>query len=360
VNSGGRRVQTIGRQKKRETGHAGACKLCVAGFLFGATKKEILMIQQATRSTPRADLGEAFHEFSPAGMTFVAAEVLPERPVAKKAATLGVVTRENVTTETGAHANGAGFDRVNLTTEDKSYACYDFGLEGQLTDPDRENYASDFDAEVETIQLVKTKMLIAREVRAAAALFNTSTWTGAALTTDVSGDWDAAASDVIGHVRAAKEKVRKNTGVTPDSMLIGPVTFASLQANTAILAKFIGVPVLTDDLLKRTIAQILGIQNLFVADGVYNSAKENQTASMADIWSDDYALVFKRQAGSLAQPGLGRLLTWTGEEGNLANGLETVVQYREEQTESDIFRVRDFVDEFICDEYFGHLLQIDT
>ena len=54
------------------------------------------MIHQATRSTPRADLGEAFHEFSPEGMTFVAAEVLPERPVAKKAATIGVVTRENV------------------------------------------------------------------------------------------------------------------------------------------------------------------------------------------------------------------------------------------------------------------------
>jgi hypothetical protein len=317
-------------------------------------------IQQGTRSTPRADLGEAFHEFSPEGMTFVAGEVLPERPVAKKAATIGVITRENVTTETGSHANGAGFDRVTLTSEDKSYACVDHGLEGQVTDDDRENYATDYDAEVETVQLVKTKMLIAREIRVAAALFNTGTWTGAALTTDVSGDWDAAGSDVIGHVRSGKEVMRQNTGILPDSLLIGPVTFKSLQANTAILAKFIGVPILTADLLRQSIAAILGIQNLYVANGVYNSAKEGQTASMADIWSDDYALLFKRQTGSLAQPGLGRILTWVGNSGSLANGLDRVVQYREEQTESDIFRVRDYSDEFVIDPYFGHLLQIDA
>ena len=33
--------------------------------------------------------------------------------------------------------------------------------------------------------------------------------------------------------------------------------------------------------------------------------------------------------------------------------------YREEQTESDIFRVRDYSTEFICDPAFGHLLEIN-
>ena len=39
---------------------------------------------------------------------------------------------------------------------------------------------------------------------------------------------------------------------------------------------------------------------------------------------------------------------------------EVVVQYREEQTESDIFRVREYCDELIADAYFGHLLKIDA
>lgn len=319
-------------------------------------------IQQATRSTPRADLGVAFHEFTPEGMTFVAEQVLPVLDVAKEAATISVITRENAQTVEARHANGAAFGRVHLGSEDKSYSTADYGLEGQLTDTDRERFLDDYDPEVEIVQMVKMQMLFQKEIRVAAALFNTTTWDSgnSDLYTDVSGDWDNIASDVIGHVRYAIEKVRKNTGIRPDSMLIGPVTWNSLKLNTAILAKFVAVPVVTPSVWRQYVAELLELQNIFVADGVYNASKEGQTASMTDIWSDDYALIFKRQSGSLAMPGLGRTVRWMGPAGVLVNGMETVVEYREEQTESDIFRVREYVGEFICDPYFGHLLSIDT
>lgn len=320
------------------------------------------MIQQGTRSTPRADLGVAFHEFSPDGMNFVAEQVLPVLDVAKEAATISVITRENARTVENRHANGATFPRVHLGSEDKTYTTADYGLEGQLTDTDRERFMDDYSPEVEMVQVVKTDMLMAKEIRAAAALFNTTTWPSgtAALYTDVTGDWDAAGSDVIGHVRAAIEQVRKNTGVRADSMLVGPVTYNNLKLNTAILARFVAVPVLTPSIWRQYLAELLELRNIFVADGVYNSAAEGLTASMADVWSDDYALVFKRQNGSLAMPGLGRTVRWMGPAGVLVNGMENVVQYREEQTESDVFRVREYVGEFICDAYFGHLLSIDT
>lgn len=319
-------------------------------------------IQQATRSTPRADLGVAFHEFTPEGMNFVAEQVLPVLDVPKESATIGVVTRENAQTVEARHANGASFGRVTMGSEDKTYTTADYGLEGQLTDTDRERFLDDFEPEAEIIGVVKMQMMFQKEIRAAAALFNTTTWTGSTLYTDVStAPWDAAGSDAIGHVEAAIEQVRKNTGMKPDSMLIGPVTWKNLKHNTAILAKFTGYPgVVTPSVWKQYIADILELQNIFVADGVYNGAKEGQTASMTDIWSDDYALIFKRQSGSLALPGLGRTVRWMGPAGVLVNGLETVVQYREEQTESDIFRVREYVGEFICDAYFGHLLKVDV
>lgn len=318
-------------------------------------------IQQAIRSTPRADLGQAFHEFIPDGMRFVAEECLPVLDVAKEAATISVITRENANVVGNQHANGGTYPRVHLGSEDKSYSTADYGLEGQLTDHDRERFFNDYDAEIETIQVVKTKMLLAKEIRAAAALFNTGTWAGAALTTDVTGDWDAAASDVIGHVAAAIEKIRQNTGQRADSMVIGPVTYKNLKANTAILARFASNPqVLTNAIWKQYITEILDLQNLFVADGVYNSAAEGQSFAAADIWSDDYALVFKRHSGSLANFGLGRTLRWIGPAGVLVNGLENVITYREEQTRSDIFGVQEYVREFILDAYAGHLLQIDT
>jgi hypothetical protein len=319
------------------------------------------MIQQGTRSTPRLDLGIAFHEFTTEGMTFAAELALPTLDVAKEAGTLGVITRENARTVDNKHANGAAFGRVHLGSEDKSYATYDYGLEGQLTDVDRERFMTDYDAEVEITQVVKINMLMAKEIRAAAALFNTATWTGASLYTDVSAaPWDAAASDVIDHVQSAIEQVRRNTGIRPDTMLIGPVTYKSLKKNTGILAKFVNPGVLTPSLWRQFLAELLDLREVIVADGVYNGAQEGQTASMTDIWSDDYALVFKKHSGSLALPGLGRTLRWTGASGSLVNGLETVVEYREEQTESYIFRVREYVNEFITDAYFGHLLKIDV
>ena len=321
-------------------------------------------IQQPTYATPRADLGVAFHEFSAEGMTFAAERALPRLNVPKEAATIGVITRENARTVENRHANGAAFARVGLTSEDKPYACVDYGLEGQLTDRDRDFYMSDYDAEVETVGVVKTQMQIAKEIRVAAALFNTTTWTGSALYTDVSAaPWDAAASDVLGHVRAAVEKVRTNTGIPADTMLIGPVTYKNLKANTAIIARFTNPGVLTAAVWQQFLAEILDLREIIVADGAYNSAKEGQTASMADIWSDDYALIFKKSVGgSMAAPGLGRTLHWAGPGMSLLAGdvNEVVVQYREEQTESDVFRVREYVDELIADAYFGHLLKVDA
>lgn len=323
------------------------------------------MIQQTTHESPRADLGVAFHEFTTEEMTFAAELVLPTLDVPFEAAKIGVITRENARLVDNKHANGSTFGRVHLTSEEKAYACEDYGLEGQLTDRDRSFYANDYDAEVETVGNVKTQMKIAKEYRAAATLFNTTTWTGADLYTDVSSaPWDAAASDVKGHVEAAVEKVRKNTGIKADTMLIGPVTYKNLKANTAIMAKFSSNPeVLTAAVWARYLAEILDLREVIVADGVYNSAKEGQSADMADVWSDDYALIFKKiRSGNLSSPGLGRTLRWIGTDGALTNGTvnEIVVEYREPQTESDIFRVREYVDELIADAYFGHLLKIDA
>lgn len=314
-------------------------------------------IQQSTRSVPREDLGVAFHEYNPLNEGFVANIALPPIPVGKKAATMGVITRENLKRADSKHANGAAFGRVNLISEDKSYQCIDHGLEGQLTDEDRETYVTDYDAEYETVQVATRKMYVEREIRVKDALFNTTTFTGSDLYTDRSAaPWDAAASDAIGHIRTAINKVLSNTGVRPDTMLIGLSTLENLCLNTELLKRFPGVQILTRAMIEQSLAAIVGLQQLIVGWAGYDGAKEGQAFSSGTIWDDDYALIYKRHTGGRATPGLGRIVEWTG----LTNGIDQVVQYREEQTESDIFRVRDFSDEWLFDPYFGHLLRVDV
>jgi len=314
-------------------------------------------IQQSTRSVPREDLGVAFHEYSPEKEGFVADIALPPIPVGKKAATMGVITRENLKRADSNHANGAAFNRVNLISEDKSYACKDHGLEIPLTDEDRATYETDYDAEYESVQSVVRRMYIEREIRVRDALFNTTTFAGADLYTDWSGaPWDAAGSDAIGHITTAITTVLENTGVLPDTMLIGRPTLESLLLNTAILARFPGAAAVTRAMLIANLTAIFGLSELIVGWAGYDSANEGQDYSSGTIWNEDYALIYKRHTAGRATPGLGRNVEWTG----IQNGRDQVVQYREEQTESDVFRVRDFSYEWIFDAYFGHLMLIDA
>jgi len=317
------------------------------------------MIQKSTHATPRMDLGVAFHEYSTERMRFIADDILPVKAVRKKAATLSVCKRENLTVPDTEHANGATFGRVDLYMDDMSYLCVDHGIEGQVTDEDMENYADDFDAEVEKTQAIKIKMKLARELRVAAGVFNPVVWTGAALYTDVSAaPWDAIGSGVIAQIQTAREVVRLNCGLPPDSLIISESSMINLMNNTQILGKFPGAPVITEAMLRAAMAAILGVPNLIVGQAVYNSADEGLDFTGAEIWSDNYAMlaVLGSEGLPMTEPQLGRTMMWDA----YVSGLEYVESYREEQTKSEIIRVEQYVQEKIFDPYFGHLLKIDA
>lgn len=317
------------------------------------------MIQKSTHATPRMDLGVAFHEYSPERMRFIADQILPVKPVGKEASTLSVIQRKNMTIPETKHADGAVYDRVVLYATDMSYACQDHGLEGQLTDRQREKYRNDFDGELETVNGIKTKMMLAREKRIKDLIFNTNTWTGSALYTDNSGSpWDDTTVNIITQVGAAKEKVRLNTGVMADSLIIGEATMQNMLKNAGIIARFPGAALITEQMLRAAMAAIFGLRNLIVGAVAYNSADEGQDFSAADMWVDDYAMVaaLGTEGMPMSEPQLGRTILWE----QYTAELRYVEQYREEQTKSDIFRVEESIDEKIFDAYFAHLMKIDA
>ncbi|MDK1104116.1 MAG: hypothetical protein QGD93_10960 [Actinomycetota bacterium] len=319
------------------------------------------MIQKETHAIPREDLGEAFKEYDIPGVRFIADQVLPELGVAQQAATISVTKRKNLTIPNVDHANGAAYDRVALYMDDMSFACKNRGLEGQVTDQDILLYASEFPAEVEETQNVAVKMRLAREKRVKELVFNTTTWPSgtAALFTDYSGaPWDAAGSKVIKQIQTVRELVRLNCGVPANALVISESSLINLMSNTEIMAKFPGAITITEQMMRNAMSAILGIPNLIVGQAVYNSADEGQDFSGSEIWPDDYALVgvLGTSTTPRAQPQLGRTMRWDP----YANSLEYVETYREEQTESEVIRVKSFSDEKIFDEYFAHLMQIDV
>ena len=317
-------------------------------------------IQQETHAVPRADLGVAFHEFDPALTGLVATRILPIKGVAKKAATLSVITRENMKRADTKLANGAAYNRINLISEDMAYACIRHGLEIQLTDEDRENYVDDYDAELESAQALKKKFYNELEIETATAVFNTTTWTGSDLYTDnKAAPWSTSSTDIISQVQAAILKVENNTGISPDALIVNKYALHNMLKNDDIIARFPGATAITRAMIEANLAAIFGLEELIVGGGVYDSAKEGQDFSASKIWDDKYAMVAKIQKGStMTEPGLGRTIIWEGMSG--ADEVQPIMQYREDQTDSDIFKIKQFSQEKIFDAYFAHLMRIES
>jgi len=318
------------------------------------------MLYSGSYTRPRLDLGAAFIEFVQKTDEFIGIQVLALFSTMKKSATFPAIMRETITSDADTkRASNGTYNRVFLKAKDKNYNCQEHGLEGPLSDDKRALYSSDFNAETVTVNGIGRKLLQAQEKRVADLMFDTGTFTGAALYTDYSGaPWDNIASDIRGQIRASKEKVRINCGLEPNALIMSKTNLNRILANTAINDAIKYTARASDAVIRNALADLFEIPYIMVAKGIRNSANEEQTFSGAEIWSDDYAslAVVATDRTNLEQPAVGRTFLWVEDSrDNLV-----VEQYREEDKRSDIFRVRHHVDEILIDPYFAHLIKVDA
>jgi len=313
-----------------------------------------------THAKPRLELGVAVMEYVEQAKEFIATACLPIFKTKKKESSFSAITREGITRDADTkRAPRSAYNRDGFEAKDLSYKCEEHGLEGALDDGEREMYASDFDAELVTSQITARRLMQAQEKRVADALFNASVWTGADLFTDHSANpWDNIASDVVGQVRAAREKVRSNCGIEPNALICSKINIDNLLDNTGIKDSIKYVARLTEAEILNALADILGLKKIIVGKAIRNSAKEGQSFVSANIWNDDYAMVgvIAEDGQNLVLPSVGRTFLWIADSPDNA----TVESYRDEVHRSDVFRVRQNVDEKIIDAYFAHLMQVDA
>ncbi len=312
---------------------------------------------QGTRAVPRLELGEAVKEFTQQQNEFIGTQVLPIFGTKKKSSIFPAITRESITREADTkRAPRGNYNRDGFSAKDKQYNCEEFGLEGVLDDGERTLYSSDFDAELTTVQIVTRRVLQAQERRVAGLMFNTVTFTGAQLYTDnTATPWTNASTDVIAQVRAIREKIRANSGLDPSALIFSKANLDRLLNNSVIKDCIKYVARLTEAEILNALADLLGIKQILVGRGIYNTAKEGKAFINGDIWNASY--VMAAVIGSperLSDPSVGRTFLWTADSPENA----TVEQYRDDASRSDIFRVRQHVDEIVIDPYFAHLMKV--
>lgn len=312
-------------------------------------------------STQRPDLSGSFMEFDLAmnAQGYIATQVLPVMEVAKASGNFGRIPVEQLLQQPDtARAPGTGYARGKWKFTPDTYLTKEHGWEEPVDDNEAQMYADYFDAEQVSAMRAYSIILGNLERRVAAAVFNTSTWTGASLTTAVSTPWSTKASATpMADVAAAIDKVYTNSGLWPNTVIMSRQLFREARECAEIIdrLKYNG---LTDvkpaNMTAQILAQVFDVERVLVAGSTKNSANEGQTASLASNWDATMCMVCRTVTmNDIREPGLGRVFHWS-EDGSQIGG--TAETYRDETVRGNVVRVRHQTAEKILLTEAGHLL----
>ncbi len=311
-------------------------------------------------ATQRPDLA-SFQEFDLEMQRrgFIATRVAPVIEVAKQSGTFGKITLESLLQNRATErAPGGGYNRSQWTFTKASFACEEHGVEEPIDQREAAMYAEYFDAEELAAMRAYEVVLRNAEQRMADLIFNATTWNGSALTTGITDEWDDY-ENAIPHqdIEAAVQKVWDGSGVWPNALIVNRKVFRNLRMCDKLVDKFKAqgfVDVRPSRINEQMLASIFDLEYVIVAGSAGNTAKEGQTASIACPWSDEYAMVCRvASTRDPKEPCVARTFHW-GEDGSEPGG--KIESYYEEQTRSDIIRVRHDVDELVMYPELGHLL----
>lgn len=132
--------------------------------------------------------------------------------------------------------------------------------------------------------------------------------------------WDQAAATPVDDIAYYKRAVRLRGGREPNTLILPELVLMALRKNAQLIARatprFYGgnAPMEVQD---SDIAALFGVR-IWTPKALYNSAKEGQTAVLAEIWGNTMWLGYLNPEWNDEEPTAAAIINWTG---NTTNGL---------------------------------------
>lgn len=325
----------------------------------------------------RFDLSMSYSEFQlmASRMGFIGLQVLPGIGVAKDSGSFAKVPVEALLlqiedTERKARSM---YKRDDYEWTSDSYDCAEHGAEEIVDDLMVERYGDIIRAESISQQRAIHRVLQALESDIAAAVFNTSTWTGGTLTTAVSTPWTTKAScDPVADIEGAIEKVIASSGMRPNTIVMSDFAFRHMRRSTRMedLIPTTGAQQLKNATLQQ-LAEFFMVDQILIGNSFKNTADEGQTASFSRFWDQTKCMVCHvsddGMQGDLesAMPSIGRtIFSTTGGQQvpGMGDGEDALIveEYREESHRGGVIRARNKRQVKILHAEAGHLLTAVT
>ncbi|MHA1859160.1 MAG: major capsid protein [Candidatus Thorarchaeota archaeon] len=252
---------------------------------------------------------------------FVADQVFPNIPVAKQsdlywAYDAGYFNRDEMEKRADATESAGGHYKV--TTD--NYFAEVWAFHHDIGDQRRANSDAPLQPDREATELVSMKALLKREVLWASTYFATSVWTldkegvAAGPTGDQFLQWNDAASTPLEDFRAARTAQMLLTGFRPNTLVLGPEVYDALLDHPDIIdrVKYGQTPGRPADIGTEDLSQLFKIPNVYVMEGIKNTAAEGAAASNAFIGGKSALLCYSAPSPGLMTPTAGYTFSWTG------------------------------------------------
>lgn len=258
--------------------------------------------------------------------SFVAMRAFPNMPVEKDANFYYVFDRDDFFRNVAKPvADGTESPTSSFKLSTESYRTEVWKDAVDVTDRQRANQDTPIMYERSAMQLVTRHLLIAREHAMVTNLFSPNLWFngGTSASAGQNVNWSAANSTPISDIRSAIDGVHGITGYRPNKMLIGRIAYSTLLDNDDVLSRITGGAMSDNPAIvqSRNLAALFELEEIFVMNGVSNSAAEGATANTGLIGTDNALIYYAPSTTGLDQVTAGVQFSWTGLLGATGNGM---------------------------------------
>lgn len=208
----------------------------------------------------------------------------------------------------GAESAGTGY---RLTTA--TYTAERYALHQMIPDSVRLNADPAIDPERDAIEFLSQKMLIHEDRKFATDMMQTGVWD---TDSDLTGsEWTVGTTNIVAQMDAYGDTIQRATGNRPNKLLLSRDVYAVVKNNATILdaIRYTQTGVLTPDLL----ASLFGLDQVVVANAVYNTANEGATPAYDFAIGEDagftnsFLLAYVNPTPSLLSPSAGYTFSWS-------------------------------------------------
>lgn len=283
---------------------------------------------------------------------YVSEMVLPVLRVKEKTGKFAQYGTENLRVYSDAtfRAPGTRANTVDYTVSQGTYSCQEHAIEKRVPDELKNNTDDPYDAMRDATATIMDNLWVNQERALATAMTSTATLTQNTTLSGTSQWSDYNNSDPFTDINTGIETIRAATGQRPNSAVMSFDVMRKLKDHPDVRdqLKYTNGGQFSEDAFVQWLKGHFGLSNVYVGTAIYDSADEGQTASLGNVWNDDFVLFYQNERPTMMQATFGY---------TFVDQPRVVETYREESHVSDVVRQRYSYDQAIMDASLAYLIK---